>query len=258
MSDMRLSGVILAKNEEVKITKAIDSLYFCDEIVVIDDSSLDNTAKVAKEHGAEVYLHNLNGDFAGARNFGIKKSRGEWVLFLDADEEISQKLADNIEKLVKKEKIGKVAYYIKRRDYWWGKELRYGEVLGARNKGFMRLVKKHSGIWVHPVHEVFQATSLVGSLSGYINHYPHPTAKEFLEKINFYSTLRAKELVRMGRSSTFITIILYPFGKFFLTYFLRRGFLDGPAGFAYAFFMSFHSFLVRAKLYQYTKLRLSS
>jgi hypothetical protein len=104
------------------------------------------------------------------------------------------------------------------------------------------------------VHEEFKVTSYelrVTSLKGYLNHYPHPTVKEFLQEVNFYSTLRAKELFAQGKKTGIFAILFYPLGKFILTYFLKMGFLDGPPGFAYAFFMSFHSFLVRVKLYQY-------
>ena len=154
--NMKLSAVILAKNEEAHIKQAIKSVHFCDEILVIDDFSTDKTEEIAKEEGAVVYQHKLDRDFAQARNFGIQKSRGEWVLFLDADEVIRGELATEIIETIKKGNISKVSYHIKRRDFWWGRELKHGEVSNVRNKGLIRLIKKHSGVWVHPVHEVFQ------------------------------------------------------------------------------------------------------
>lgn len=104
------------------------------------------------------------------------------------------------------------------------------------------------------MHEEFVCQGLVGRLESLLNHYPHPTVKDFLKEINYYSTLRAKELLEQRKSANIFSIIFYPLGKFVFTYFLKLGFLDGPAGFGYAFMMSFHSFLVRAKLYQYTKI----
>jgi len=248
---MKLSAVILAKNEEKLIQKAIASVTFCDEIIVIDDFSTDKTIHLAKEAGAVVYEHELKGDFAAARNFGVQKSRGEWILFLDSDETVRGDLATEIIETVNKKNLTKVSYYIKRRDFWWSTELKHGEVHKARRKGLIRLIKKHSGIWVHPVHEVFEARGLVGSLKGHIDHYPHPTVREFLNDINIYSSIRAKELVASGKKVHILSIVFYPFGKFIYSYFIKMGYLDGPAGFAYAFFMSFHSFLVRAKQYQY-------
>ena len=139
---------------------------------------------------------------------------------------------------------------MKRRDYFWGKELKYGETKKVRNQGIVRLVKKGAGKWMGTVHEVFNTVENIGSLNGYINHYPHPTLKEFIEDVNTYSSIRAEELFNQGVKTNIFQIIFYPLIKFKYNYFILLGFLDGPAGFVYSFMMSFHSFLVRSKLYQ--------
>ncbi|MEK7070532.1 MAG: glycosyltransferase family 2 protein [Patescibacteria group bacterium] len=247
-----ISGVILAKNEEKNIAKAITSLSFCDEIVVIDNDSTDRTIEVAKKHKASV-LKNNSTDFSELRNFGLKEARGEWILFLDADELVSEELKTNIVNEIKNQ--SNLSYYIKRRDHFWGRELKFGEIKKARTKGIIRLVKKDSGNWTGSVHEVFVPHDSSGTLEGYIEHYPHQTYAEFLSEINTYSTLRAKELQKQGTRFSIFQLLFLPPAKFFYTYVLLLGFLDGPAGFAYAFTMSFHSFLVRAKLYQYAHLK---
>ncbi len=250
---MKLSTVILAKNEQTNIIRAIESVEFSDEIIVVDDFSTDKTSDYAKEMGAVVYKRKLNNNFSGQRNFGLQKSRGDWILFLDADEFLTEELQAEIKKLIKSQSKYSI-YHIKRRDFMWGKELEHGEIKTVRKKGLIRLVKKGSGKWTSPVHEVFVTTLAAGRLNNFISHYPHPTVKEFLEKINFYSTLRAKELLRLKKSVSLLEIITFPAGKFLLNYFIKLGLLDGPVGFLYAFMMSLHSFLVRAKLYQYLKL----
>lgn len=246
---MKLSAVILAKNEKRKIRKSVASVSFCDEILIIDDFSTDETIKSAKSQNPKVKIiqKKLQGDFAGQRNYAMNQVTHDWMLFIDADEEVSSQLKLEIGNL----KFNKEAYYLKRRDFWWGRELRFGETQKVRNKGIVRLVRKNSGKWMGNVHEIFYTAKSTGTLDGFINHYPHPTVKEFIEDINMYSTLRAKELLNQGVSSGILHIVFFPFFKFVLNYFIYLGFLDGPAGFAYAFFMSFHSFLVRAKLYQY-------
>ena len=102
------------------------------------------------------------------------------------------------------------------------------------------------------VHEVFHTAKNIGQLKGFLNHYPHPTLKQFIYDINNYSDIRTTELFNRGIKTNLLEIIFFPFGKFIYNYFFNLGFLDGPAGFTYAFLMSFHSFLVRAKLYQLT------
>lgn len=249
---MKISAIILTRNEEKNIEKVINSLPFCDEVVVIDDFSQDKTVEIAEKLGAKVFKRKLGNNFSSQRNFGLEKSRGDWVLFIDADEELTKELAREIQETITK-KQETSAYYIKRRDYWWGREMRFGEIRTVRDKGLIRLMRKNSGKWVNFVHEVFQTDGPVGKLNTYLNHYPHQTLAEFLQDINFYSTVRARELQKKGKQIGILEILSYPFGKFITNYFFKLGFLDGPAGFVYAFLMSFHSFLVRAKLYQYTK-----
>ncbi|MFN4212850.1 MAG: glycosyltransferase family 2 protein, partial [Microgenomates group bacterium] len=211
-----ISAVVLIKNEERNIERCLQSLTFCDEIIVIDDYSTDTTVKkirnwqfeIGNKIKIQVYQKHLNNNFAAQRNFGIEKARGEWILFLDGDEEISEELKKEIKKIfdirysILGENVG--AFYIKRRDFWWGRELRYGEIMKVRNKGLIRLVRKGSGRWVGKVHEKFEIGNSklkTRSFKNYINHYPHQTVKEFLKEINFYSTLRAKELFNQGKKT---------------------------------------------------------
>jgi len=254
---MKISAVILTKNEEYNIKRCLESLDFCDEIIIIDDYSTDKTIDIINNVGnkniCSLHKRKLNNDFASQRNFGLKKASNEWVLFIDADEEVTKELAKEVRSYVLDcEWKESEAFYIKRRDFFWGKELKYGEVKKVREQGIIRLVKKNSGQWVGAVHEVFYSNEKAGQLKGFLNHYPHPTLKEFIDDVNRYSSIRAEELFNQGIGSNVFQIIFFPFGKFFYNYFFNLGFLDGPAGFAYAFMMSFHSFLVRAKLYQMT------
>ncbi|HLD26843.1 MAG TPA: glycosyltransferase family 2 protein [Patescibacteria group bacterium] len=250
-----LSCVILSKNEEKNIERAIKSSTFCDEIIVIDDYSTDKTASIAKELGAIVFQRKLENDFATQRNCAMEKTKGEWVLFIDADEEVTAELRCEIititsKSFAKRQKDQSqklvVAYQMGRRDIFWGREVRHGEV---RQMRFIRLMKKESGTWKGAVHEQFHTHLKTSSLKNFLLHYPHQSIDEFLSEVNRYSSIRADELYVLGKTSSIISIIFYPFGKFIVNFFFRLGFLDGPSGFVYAFMMSFHSFLVRAKLF---------
>lgn len=128
----------------------------------------------------------------------------------------------------------------------FGKWLNRGETAGVR---LLRLAKKEAGEWQRPVHEVWQIGDKLGELKNPLLHYPHPTAKEFLEEINFYTSLNAQVLYKEGMKVAFWQIIAYPVAKFITNYLFKLGFLDGMAGFLMAIFMSFHSFLTRAKLW---------
>ena len=98
-------------------------------------------------------------------------------------------------------------------------------------------------------HEKWDVRKPVGTLVNSLLHFPHKTLDNFLNEINFYSDIRAKELKNINNKVFFLTIIVYPFGKFLINYVFKKGFLDGIPGLIFAITMSFHSFLVRSKLW---------
>jgi glycosyltransferase involved in cell wall biosynthesis len=238
-----ISAVILTKNEENNIAECLDTLTWCDETLLIDDESDDETVKIATTYRARVVKNPMK-DFSTQRNLGLNKAKNEWVLFIDADERVSGSLRDEIIKVVAEDTNN--GYLIKRKDNMWGKWLRFGETENIR---LLRLGRKTKGKWVGRVHETWQVKEPVGMLKEALTHYPHPTISSFLNEINQYSTIRADELKDNGVTVSFFEIILYPKGKFFMNYILKLGFLDGIPGFISAAMMSLHSFLVRGKLW---------
>ena len=177
-------------------------------------------------------------------------AKNEWVLFIDADERISPKLRQEINDFIIEEKSQPLfnGMYIKRKDIMWGKLLKHGE---TGNIKLLRLARKDAGAWQGKVHEQWVAEGETDIFENHLVHYPHQTISEFLSEINFYTTIRAKELQSGGEKSSIFKIIFYPKAKFAQNYFLRLGFLDGIEGLVQAILMSFHSFLVRAKLWTY-------
>jgi len=241
-----ISVVILTKNEEKNIADCLQSLSWCDETIVIDDNSTDKTVEIAKKAGAKVYSHPLQNDFSQQRNYGLEKTRNEWVLFVDADERVSSALWYEMMQYTNDPINNYVGFYIKRTDYMWGKELKYGEI---GNIKLLRLAKRDAGKWEGKVHEVWKVHGKTLVLNKILRHYPHQSISEFLHEINFYTTLRAAELHRKGVKSYWWTILLYTKGKFILNYIIRGGMFDGLPGLIVALIMSFHSFLVRSKLW---------
>lgn len=245
-----LTAVVLCKNEKDSLSHALTSLQFANELIVVDDFSVDESPVIAKKMGATIVQAHVGMDFAQARNKAMHMAKGEWVLCVDADEQVSPQLAVEIRKIVDRPEDPLVeAYALRRREFFWGKELLWGETRSASSKGILRLVKKGAGTWHGKVHEEFVVRGKTGVLKSALLHYPHPTIAQFLAHVNTYSSLRAHELSEAGKKTSAIEMVMLPFGKFIYTYFIRQGFRDGPAGFVYSFMMSFHSFLVRAKLY---------
>ncbi len=240
-----ITAIILTKNESKNIESCMDSLSWCDEIIVIDDESEDNTVSLAKKKGASVYTRALGNDFATQRNFGLQKAKEDWVLFIDADERVPLPLSYEIQSLLS-HSSSVIGYTLLRKDTVFGKKLSYGETGTTK---LLRLGKKHGGEWKGKVHERWEIKGRVESCKNVLEHYPHPTVKEFLTEIQYYTTLRAQELYEKKTKVYWWHIILYPKAKFFMNYILKRGFMDGTEGMIHAIVMSFHSFLVRSKLW---------
>lgn len=248
-----ISAVVLTKNEEKNIVDCLETLSWCDEVLVIDDGSEDRTAEIAQKMGAKVFVHALEDDFSKQRNFDLQQAQNDWVLFVDADERVSSELAREIKyQIVNNKNKDMNGFYIKRRDFMWGRELRHGETGSIK---LLRLAKKGAGVWEGAVHEEWKIKGKTGELKNPLLHYPHQTIVEFLQEINFYTTLRAQELYKKGVKVPWHDIILYPKAKFIYNYFIKMGFLDGLPGFIFALLMGFHSFLVRGKLWLLWKKR---
>lgn len=240
---MRLSAIVLTKNEEKNLSRRLSSLKFCDEIVVVDDNSIDETAQIARKFGAKVYTRNLNGDFAEQRNFGLEKAKGDWVLFVDVDEEVSEALAEEIINS-KLQILNCTGFYIKRKDLTWGR---------AADVRLLRLAKKNSGIWRRKVHEVWDVKGRTQLLKNPLLHHSDPSLARFIKRINFYSTLHAEANLQEAKKSTLVKIIFFPLAKFCYYFFIKLGHLDGTKGFVFSLIISFHSFLSWAKLWKTQK-----
>src|SRR3989344_3751826 len=146
---MKFSAVVLTRNEEKNILECLKSLDFCDEILIIDDNSQDQTIKITEglnDKRIKVYQRKLDNDFSAQRNFALEKARNDYVLFVDADERVEDKLKGEI-LLLGFEFDG---YFIKRIDNMWGKELRFGETSDIY---LLRIGNKEKGRWEGSVHE---------------------------------------------------------------------------------------------------------
>ena len=238
-----LTALILTKNEEKNIERCIESLKFCDEIVLIDDESDDSTTKIAKKLGVKL-LKNKMVDYGSQRNWAIDQIKSGWILFVDADEVVSKELGDSIQEAVKRNDAN--GYLVHRVDYIWDHKFRFGDV---GNVWLLRLAKRGAGKWERTVHETWTIDGRVGKLKGELSHYPHQSVVEFLKHINKYSTLKAKEFYKDGKKTNIFEITLGPIWIFFKLYILKLGIFDGIAGFVHAMLMSFYMFLVAGKLY---------
>lgn len=257
----KISAVVLLSDEEtVTIQKCLDSIVWCDEIILLLDNSKEVSSKTEseiKEKILNLSLKNssnisllprpLNADFSAQRNYGLEKANNAWVLFIDADEVVTDKLKKEIQtKLDSEISVKTNGYLLRREDYIFGKKLRYGE---TGKISFLRLGRKTAGNWEGKVHETWMIKGKTEELENTLDHYPHQQIASFLENINFYTEILSSEWYKEDKKVTVLDIIIYPKLKFIVNYIFKLGFLDGTAGMVMAIMMSMHSFLVRSKLW---------
>lgn len=239
---------MIVKNEEAVITRAIQSVQFADEVIVVDAESTDRTVEIAKSLGAKTLVRPWPG-YGRQRNYSASQAAGEWLLVIDADEEVTPALAREIESIIHSEQSDGIRGLGSRKDFYWlrivtiflGKPLTH---LFGHN---LRLFKKSAGRWTdQAVHEQIKTAagqpitlgdSAAGLLIQPLLHYSHPTVASYRKRMNRYTTLDADEMLkhdrhRSGRSvkpAWWLPAYLAA-RQFLKMYFYKRGFLDGYAG----------------------------
>jgi glycosyltransferase involved in cell wall biosynthesis len=226
---MSLSVAIITLNEEANLARTLRSVAWADEIVVVDSGSTDRTLEIAREHGAKIFSQEWRG-FGAQKNFALRQCTSDWILSLDADEEVSPELIHRIQSLLQGAPEFE-AYSVARRNLFLGNWLRHGGMYPDRK---LRLIR-NGAAWFseRPVHEDIQYSGDVGELSGDLIHHAYATIADYLEHLRRYSSLGA-EMVTPHSGLWFVAqTLLNPYATFFYNYFLRGGFLDGRAGFLY-------------------------
>lgn len=241
---MTLTAVILTKNNQSTIRQLISSLSWCDQVMIIDDNSTDQTAKIAQKMAAQVLSKPLRNNFAAQRNYALTKTQHEWIFFIDADELPSSKLNREIRRNLKTTHFN--GFTCPRIDVFLGRHLLHGE---TGNIKLVRLARSNSGRWIRPVHEFWQITPPLGNLRYPLYHFPHPNLNAFFDKVNLYTQIEANYHPH-AENFFLIKLLVYPTGKFIYNYFFKLGLLDGFPGLTMAFMMSLHSLVVRIKQYE--------
>ena len=226
-----LSVTVVTKNEEANLARTLASVRWADEIVIVDSGSTDATGEIARGFGAKLVVEEWKG-FAAQKNSAIAQSTGEWVLSLDADEEASPELAEEIGSLLagSPECDG---YFIPRRNFFLGRWIRHG---GFYPDPKLRLFRRGSAEFeARAVHETMRCAGPTGHLRGNLLHHAYPALENYIEHMNRYSSLGAQEAAARGKSSPnpaafLCNVCLNPAATFLWNYVFRLGFLDGREG----------------------------
>lgn len=245
----KISAVISAYNEEKNIERCLKSLVFADEIVVIDNSSSDKTAEIAKKYTKKVFEQKNNPEAIDVqKNFGFEKASSEWILSIDADEQVSKQLQEEIKEAVRgKNKVN--GYWIPRKNIIFGKFIEHtgwypDPQLRLFKKGKARFVKAH-------VHEPVNLEGESAYLKNSLVHYHYETISEFIKKtVGLYAPNEAKEYLDRGYVFSYFDAIRFPLNEFLSRFFARKGYKDGFHGLMLSLLMAFYHFLVFANIWE--------
>jgi len=226
---LKISAIIITRNEEKFIGRCLESLRgIADEVVVVDSFSTDSTGNICHEHGCRVETHAFEG-YIEQKNYALSLATNKWVISLDADEALSDELKGSIKTVMKNPRHD--GYYFNRRNNYCGRWLKFSGWYPDRH---LRLFDSSKGQWtgLNP-HDKFrlQAGCKAGLLKGDLLHWFYESVEEQKEKMEKFSTIAAESCYNAGIRSGVLTPLIHGTWSFARSYILRGGFLDGRYGF---------------------------
>jgi len=241
-----ISVTIITKNEERNIARCLKSVDWADEIIIVDSGSTDSTIEICKRFNCKIIQTEWRG-FGKTKQLGVEACSNEWILSIDADEEVSTRLKDEILKTTTQHHAA--AYTIKRNSYYLTREIKHS---GWNNDYPLRLFLKRNGQFNdESVHESIIITNgVISTIHSPLLHYPYPTIEHHIRKINLYTTLGATKYFNKNKKSSILYAIISGAIKFIKMYILKKGFLDGKEGFILCTLSSYGSFIKYIKLWE--------
>jgi glycosyltransferase involved in cell wall biosynthesis len=245
---LRLSVVVVTRNEEERLRACLEAVVWADEIVVVDAESEDKTVAIAQEFTDRVVVRPWPG-YAAQKNTALDLATGDWVLSLDADEVVSPELRAEIARVLASDGPAD-GYAVPRRNIFCGRWVRHGGLYPDRQ---LRLFRRGRGRFeARAVHESVRVDGRVESVAGHLEHRSYRDVSDFLLRADRYSTLAAEEAVAQGQRAGVSALVLRPLGRFLAMYVVQGGFLDGWRGFLLATLYAYYVLIRSAKIWERT------
>lgn len=242
-----LSAIIITKDEEQMIGDCLLSVKFADEIIVVDTGNTDRTNEIATSHKAKI-VKSVGKDYSQFRNDGLKAAKGDWILYVDADERVTPLLKKEIGQIISSSEA-KSTYAIPRQNIYLGKQMYYG---GWGNDYVIRLfLKKNLTEWKNPLHEEPVFAGELEKLQNYLVHFSHRDLSSMLEKTldftNYEAQLRHEAKHPPVVWWRFLRVM---FTEFWLRFVKLSAWRDGIVGIIDGMFQVFNSFIIYARLWE--------
>lgn len=221
-----ISAIIITKNEEQRIGRCLESLFWADEIVVVDSGSTDRTRNICESYPTVRFVEHPWDGFGRQKNHALQNAQGEWVFSIDADEVVSPELATEIKATL--EHPDCAGYLVPRKNFYRGQWVRHS---GWWPDPVLRLFRRDKGRFSdRSVHETVELDGRPGRLDGCLEHHSFSGIADFLRKADSYSSLGAEVMLQQGKRSSVVLALVKSAATFFKTLILKRGFLDGYVG----------------------------
>lgn len=249
---MKLSAIVITRNAGKKIRDCLLSLKFADEVLVIDSGSVDKTLKIAKEYKAKIFSVEQKG-YSYSRNIGAEKANGEWLLYIDSDERISDRLGKEIQTATSQAPRNDAgSYKIYRKNIILGKWLKHG---GWWPDPVHRLIKKSAlKEWGGALHEFPTVFGSVGLIQEPLIHFSKDSVSEMVKNSREFAPIEARLLCEAKHPPVRIYhFIIAMWREFWKRGIVQKGWLDGPIGVFEVFYQMFHQILVYGTLWEMQK-----
>ena len=236
-----LTVIIPAFNEESYIEDALKSVAFADEIIVIDSFSTDKTVDIAKQYTNNILQREFD-NFSNQKNHALSFAKGDWVLYVDADERVTHALAAEIKEIIQNPKHQ--GYKIDFPHFYMNRFLYH------HSDSVLRLVRREEAQFSGSVHEKLSCNGSVGKLNNHMLHYTYKGLEAYIRKKEKYAWFQAEQLYKKGKKAGWFQLCFKPMYRFFSSYVIKGGFRDGVPGLTVATVNAYGVFQ------RYVKLRL--
>ena len=247
ITDPTVSAIIVCFNEEERIKDCLESVRWCDEIVVVDSFSTDRTPEICRRY-TERFIQKEWAGYRDQKAFAHSQATKDWVLLIDSDERVTPALRDEIREFLARDAceysgfaVPRLVFYLAR---WWHRGGWYPDY-------DVRLFRRDRAAWGgSDPHEKILVDGRIGRLKNPLHHFSYRNIEDHVQRINRFTSISSRELCKEGSKWRLSDALLRPAGRFFRSYFLKRGFMEGFAGFYVAVTAAVYVFLKYAKLWE--------
>jgi glycosyltransferase involved in cell wall biosynthesis len=243
-----VSVYVLTTNNRRTIEQCLKSLSWAQELVVVDSFSQDGTYDLCKQYADKIFQRKWTGH-REQYQYAADLTTRDWIMFVDADEEIPPELAEEIGIALKGKEGDFDGYFVYRRTYYLGRWIRYG---GWYPDGEIRLYRREKGRWEGGLHAKLVVDGKIGVLRNQYHHYTYGNISDQIQTIDKYSQIAAEDLYQRGDKFSFFRLLFHPLFRFIKEYLLKSGFRDGLPGFIIIISTMYYVFIKYAKLWEMT------